>query len=67
MELWHKLIKFLKEVRQEMKKVSWPNKEALVGSTKAVVAIVVLSGLYIAFIDAAIQQLLRVGQQLLGI
>lgn len=66
MKMWQKLVKFLKEVRQEMKKVSWPNRDSLIGSTKAVIAIVVLAGLYIALVDTAIQQLLRAGSALLG-
>lgn len=66
MELWRKLVKFLKEVRQEMKKVSWPNRDSLIGSTKAVIAIVILSGLYIALVDSAIQQVLKAGTSLFG-
>ena len=44
--------KFLREVRLEMSKVTWPGREELVSSTIVVVIAVAIAGVYIALFDA---------------
>lgn len=44
--------KFLREVRLEMSKVTWPSREELVSSTIVVVIAVAIAGVYIAVFDA---------------
>ncbi len=39
------------EVPSEMKKVSWPNKQSVYASTKAVVVSVVMISIYIGVVD----------------
>ena len=46
-----KLIQFLKEVRLELKKVSWPSRKELVGSTTLVIVVSVLAGLFLGLLD----------------
>jgi preprotein translocase subunit SecE len=46
-----KLIQFLKEVRLELKKVSWPNRKELVGSTTLVIVVSILAGLSLGLFD----------------
>jgi preprotein translocase subunit SecE len=46
-----KLIQFLKEVRLELKKVSWPNRKELVGSTTLVIVVSILAGLSLGIFD----------------
>lgn len=46
-----RLIQFLKEARLELKKVSWPNRKELVGSTSLVIVVSVLFGLFLGFLD----------------
>jgi preprotein translocase subunit SecE len=46
-----KLIQFLKEARLELKKVSWPNRKELVGSTTLVIVVSVLAGLFLGILD----------------
>lgn len=48
------------EVPAEMKKVSWPNRQSVFSSTKAVVVSVVLISLYIAVIDGALNKIFEV-------
>jgi len=43
--------KFLSEVQSELKKVAWPSREELKGSTIVVLAITFLLGLYIGVLD----------------
>lgn len=43
--------KFLREVRLELSKVTWPSREELIQSTIVVLVAVVIAGIYIAFFD----------------
>ena len=40
-----KLIQFLKDARAELKKVSWPSRKELTGSTTLVITVSILAGL----------------------
>ncbi|MEA2020344.1 MAG: preprotein translocase subunit SecE [Patescibacteria group bacterium] len=53
------LTKFLKEVRQEMKKVVWPSKDEAIKLTAIVLGVVIFIGLYIAFLDYIFSRLIR--------
>lgn len=46
-----KLIQFLKEARLELKKVSWPARHELIGSTTLVIVVSVLAGLFLGLLD----------------
>ena len=46
-----KLIQFLKDARGELKKVSWPSRKELVGSTTLVIVASVLAGLFLGVLD----------------
>ncbi len=46
-----KIQQYIKEVIQEMKKVTWPTLEELKGSTLVVMIFSVIMGIYIAAID----------------
>ncbi|PIE31724.1 preprotein translocase subunit SecE [candidate division KSB3 bacterium] len=46
-----KLIQFLKEARVELKKVSWPTRKEVIGSTTIVIVVSVLSGLFLGLLD----------------
>ncbi|MEK7857495.1 MAG: preprotein translocase subunit SecE [Elusimicrobiota bacterium] len=42
---------FVKEAYYELKKSSWLSRQEAIGSTRAVIVIVVLISVYVAFID----------------
>ena len=46
-----KAINFLKEVKVELKKVSWPDKNELLGSTTVVIISVMILALFIGICD----------------
>lgn len=46
-----KLIKYFKESYQELKKVVWPSREAVVSSTKVVLVSTVIVAVFLGFID----------------
>ena len=55
--MFQKVIKFFRDVRQEMSKVSWPTRNELKGST---LIVIVLSLLFAGFIFIADQLLSRI-------
>jgi preprotein translocase subunit SecE len=50
---------FLTDVRGEMKKVSWPNRNDLQKTTIAVIVLSVIIGLYLWLIDLSFQVLIQ--------
>ena len=46
-----KFAKFLKEVKTEMKKVTWPSKNELIGSTIVTVVVTVIVSVFIGVVD----------------
>ncbi|MEI7905519.1 MAG: preprotein translocase subunit SecE [Candidatus Firestonebacteria bacterium] len=51
---------FIAETVTEMKKVSWPSREELIGSTVVVFAVVAILSLYIGVLDVAISKILEI-------
>jgi preprotein translocase subunit SecE len=48
---WGQLRQFLRETKIELKKVSWPNKKEIFGSTLVVIVFVLLVAAYFGLID----------------
>ncbi len=48
---------FYSEVKEELKKVSWPSREQTVGTTLVVVAVVFVITLYLGLIDTGLSRL----------
>jgi preprotein translocase subunit SecE len=46
-----KIFKFFKEVKIELTKVTWPNRQELIGSTIIVIVLSLLMAVYIGFLD----------------
>nr|MBN2276355.1 preprotein translocase subunit SecE [candidate division Zixibacteria bacterium] len=46
-----KLVKFLKEVRAELNKVTWPTTRELIGSTIVTIVVTVIISVFIGIID----------------
>jgi preprotein translocase subunit SecE len=51
---------FYKEVREELRKVSWPTREQTVATTVVVVILVVIITAYLGFADAIFSRLAQV-------
>ena len=54
-----KSIQFLREVRVELKKVTWPSKKQTMGSTVVVLVIVAIISLFLGVVDAGLSGLIR--------
>ena len=59
-QLYEKLVVFLKEVRMELGKVSWPSRNELTVSTTAVVFFSVVMAAFIGIIDYALVKILEI-------
>lgn len=47
----NKIVKFVNEVKLELKKVSWSTRQELINSTIVVIVSVIILAIYIAFCD----------------
>ncbi|BBO85530.1 preprotein translocase subunit SecE [Desulfosarcina ovata] len=54
-----KSIQFLREVKVELKKVTWPSKKQTMGSTVVVLVIVTIISLFLGVVDAGLSGLIR--------
>ena len=58
-EYAYRLVLFLKEVKQETKKVTWPQRKEIVSSTILVIASVFVLAFFLGLVDWTLQELLR--------
>ncbi len=56
--MFKKLVKFLREVKVELKKVSWPSRAEISGSTGVVVVTVLIVALYLGVLDYILQKIM---------
>jgi len=54
-----KSIQFLREVKVELKKVTWPSRKQTMGSTVVVLVIVAIISLFLGVVDAGLSGLIR--------
>ena len=57
--MFKKLFKFLREVRLEMKKVTWPTRKEITGSTIVVIITVIIVSIYLGMVDNILQYAIR--------
>jgi len=55
--MFNKTIQFLKEIRVELGKVTWPNKNELIGSTIVVVVVSLLLSAFTGVVDFILSRL----------
>ncbi len=55
-----KTAQFLREVKVELKKVTWPSRKQTIGSTAVVIALVMLISLFLGVVDFGISGLIRI-------
>ncbi len=55
---WGSTVQFLKEVRVEFKKVTWPQRNEIIGSTAVVIVASFVVAFFLGFVDLVLQKLL---------
>ncbi len=54
-----KAAQFLREVRGELRKVTWPSWKTTVGSTAVVLVVVVVVSLYLGIVDVGLNSVIK--------
>jgi len=52
-------VQFLREVKIELKKVTWPSRKQTIGSTVVVIALIILISLFLGSVDIGLSSLMR--------
>ena len=52
--------KFLQEVREETRKVTWPSRKETIASTSVVLITVFLVGFYLGIVDLGLSRLIKI-------
>jgi preprotein translocase subunit SecE len=55
-----KVKQFLREVKTELKKVSWPQKKETVASTSIVLVIVIIIAIFLGLVDLGLSKIIKV-------
>ena len=53
-------LQFLREVKVELKKVTWPSRKQTIGSTVVVIVLVIVIALFLGIVDIGLSSLIRV-------
>ena len=56
---WEKSMQFLREVRIELKKVTWPSRPQTIGSTAVVIILVMIISFFLGLVDMGLSGLVR--------
>jgi preprotein translocase subunit SecE len=54
-----KIIRFLKEAKTELKKVTWPTPRQTLASTSVVIIVVIIVSIYLGIVDFAVAKAIR--------
>jgi preprotein translocase subunit SecE len=55
-----KIIQFFREVRIEIKKISWPQRNETIASTSIVIIIVLVIGLFLGIVDVGLARIIKI-------
>jgi preprotein translocase subunit SecE len=58
-----KAVQFLREVKMELKKVTWPTRKQTIGSTAVVILLVMIISLFLGVVDIGLSNLFHVVMQ----
>ncbi|MBW2219338.1 MAG: preprotein translocase subunit SecE [Deltaproteobacteria bacterium] len=53
-------LQFFREVKIELKKVTWPSRNQTIGSTVVVIMLVIIISLFLGLVDISLSNLVRV-------
>ncbi len=56
---WESSVQFLREVKTELKKVTWPNKRQTITSTSVVLVLVGIVAIFLGLVDMVLARLVR--------
>ena len=56
---WQKTVQFFREVKVELKKVTWPSRKETLTSTSVVLVLVLLASFFLGVVDMGLSRLIR--------
>ena len=59
LSLWAKAVQFLREVKIELKKVTWPSKKETMASTVVVIILVMIVSAFLGLVDVGLSSMIR--------
>ena len=59
-EFWKAAKQFFREVRVELKKVTWPSRKETIASTSVVLITVILIGFFLGIVDLGLSRLIKI-------
>ena len=59
-EFWKAAEQFFREVRVELKKVTWPSRKETIASTSVVLITVILVGFFLGIVDLGLSRLIKI-------
>ncbi len=60
MNIFKKITGFIKEVKEELKKVAWSSRQELLASTVVVITVTFIMAIFIGIIDIALSKILSI-------
>lgn len=57
--MFKKIVTYVKEAREELKKVTWPDRDEVTSFTMVVIVSVVIVSLFLWFVDTALMSLIK--------
>ena len=57
--MWERVKQFLREVRTELGKVTWPTRKEILAATAVVVVFVIIISIYLGLVDLIISRVIR--------
>jgi preprotein translocase subunit SecE len=61
--LFNRIKEFFKEVKVELKKVVFPSRDEVIGSTKVVVVLVLIIAVFLGFVDMLLSKLVGIAMK----
>ena len=57
--MFNKIVTYVKEAREELKKVTWPDRDEVTSFTMVVIVSVIIVSLFLWFVDSALMSLIK--------
>lgn len=58
-EIYGKVVQFFREVRAELKRVTWPTRKETLGATSVVIVLVAIMAFFLGLVDVGLHELMR--------
>lgn len=57
--MWDKIVQFLREVKVEIKKVTWPTRKEIIASTAVVLLTTIIIASYLGLVDLLLSEVVK--------